>query len=148
MGIRHAEILLVEDDADDVALLREALKTARMSVILNVVEDGVKALAYLRREPPYDRALRPDLVLLDLRLPKRGGLEVLRDVKGDDALRSIPVLVLAGAADEADVAATYRLGANGHLPKPASFEQYENIVRLLEEFWFGAAKLPPRKRRA
>jgi two-component system, chemotaxis family, response regulator Rcp1 len=140
---RPLEILLVEDNPGDVRLAQEALHDAKMSNNLNVVADGVEALAYLRREGQHAKAPRPDLVLLDLNLPKKDGREVLQEVKEDPDLRTIPVVVLTTSDAEADVIRSYELHANAYVRKPVDFDAFIEVVRTIEDFWFMVVKLPP-----
>lgn len=144
MTASQIEVLLVEDDPADVDLTREALTDAKLAVNINVVEDGLKALAYLRQRPPYEKAVRPDVILLDLNMPRMDGREVLQHVKGDEKLKSIPVVVLTTSDSEIDVAKTYMLGANSYVTKPVGLEQFMKVVRSIEEFWFTVVKLPSR----
>ena len=137
-----AEILLVEDNPGDVRLTREALKEGKVLNHLNVVDDGVEALAFLRREDKYANAVRPDLILLDLNLPKKDGREVLAEIKADVGLKKIPVVILTTSAAEQDVLKTYDLHANCYITKPVDLEQFIKIVRLIEDFWFTIARLP------
>lgn len=139
---RPVRVLLVEDDPGDVELTREMMLQSKLLVDIDVVEDGVKALAYLRREPPYADAPEPDLVLLDLNLPLRDGREVLNDIKGDDRLKHIPVVVLTTSEAEEDVFNTYHLGANCYVTKPVGLKQFETVVQSIEWFWFAVVKLP------
>ena len=141
---KPVEVLLVEDDPGDVELTTEAFKEGKIVVNLTVIEDGVKALAYLRREAPYAGAVRPDLILLDLNLPKKDGREVLRDIKSDEHLKGIPVVVLSTSDAEVDILKTYGLGANCYINKPVQLDQFTKVVRAIEEFWFSLVKLPPR----
>jgi CheY-like chemotaxis protein len=143
---RPIEVLLVEDNPGDVRLTREALKDSRIGNNLSVVHDGVEALRYLRREGPYNQALRPQMVLLDLNLPKKDGREVLKEIKGDPALRTIPVVILTSSDAERDIASVYALGANCYITKPVDLDQFITVVRLIEDFWFGIVKLPPEPR--
>jgi chemotaxis family two-component system response regulator Rcp1 len=140
---RALEILLVEDNPGDVRLAQEALYDAKMSNNLNVVSDGVEALAYLRREGRHARAPRPDLVLLDLNLPKKDGREVLEEVKEDPDLRTIPIVVLTTSDAEGDVIRSYELHANAYVRKPVDFDAFIEVVRTIEDFWFTVVKLPP-----
>ena len=137
-----AEILLVEDNPGDVRLTREALKEGKVLNHLNVVDDGVEALAFLRREDKYANAVRPDLILLDLNLPKKDGREVLAEIKADAGLKKIPVVILTTSAAEQDILKTYDLHANCYITKPVDLEQFIKIVRLIEDFWFTIARLP------
>lgn len=140
---RPAEILLVEDNPGDVELTREGLAAAHVSTHLNVVADGVEALAYLHREGPYQSAPRPDLILLDLNLPKKDGREVLADIKRDEDLKLIPVVVLTTSKADEDIVTSYRQHANGYIAKPVDFAGFTEVVHAINEFWFTVAVLPP-----
>ena len=139
---RPVEILLVEDNPGDVRLTREALREGKVHNVLHVVPDGVEALRFLRREDQYAEAVRPDLILLDLNLPKKDGREVLQDVKADPALRNIPVVVLTSSQAEQDIARAYDLHANCYVTKPVDLDQFIHVVRTIEDFWFTIVKLP------
>ena len=141
---RAIEILMVEDNPGDVRLTQEALKDAKVLVNLNVATDGDEALKYLRRQPPYAAATRPDLILLDLNLPKRDGREVLAAIKSDDSLKRIPVVILTTSRAEEDVMRAYQLNVNCYVTKPVDFEQFIRIVQAIEEFWLTVVTLPPR----
>jgi len=143
-AIRTIDILMVEDDPGDVRLTREALKGSKLLHSLNVVEDGVAALDYLRRNAPYQDAIRPDLVLLDLNLPRKDGREVLAAMKQDDTLRAIPVVILTTSQAEEDVLRAYNLNANCYVTKPVDFDQFMRIVRTIEDFWLNVVTLPPK----
>ena len=143
-AIRTIDILMVEDDPGDVRLTREALKGSKLLHSLNVVEDGVAALDYLRKQGPYQNAVRPDIVLLDLNLPKKDGREVLAAIKQDAALRAIPVVILTTSQAEEDVLRAYNLNANCYVTKPVDFDQFMRIVRTIEEFWLNVVTLPPK----
>ena len=136
------KILLVEDNPGDVRLIEEALREGRVHASLRVVEDGVEALAFLRRQGRYARAIRPDLVLLDLSLPKKNGREVLADIKNDPHLRRIPVVVLTTSEAEQDVIESYDLHANCYITKPMDLAQFIKVVQSIEDFWFTIVKLP------
>lgn len=136
-------ILLVEDNPVDVLLTQETFKQVKLRNTLHVVEDGEEAIAYLRREGKYADAPRPDLILLDLNLPKKDGREVLSEIKEDPALRCIPVVVLTTSASEEDVLKSYNLHANCFITKPVDMNQFMKIVKSIEEFWFSVVKLPP-----
>jgi CheY-like chemotaxis protein len=138
------EILLVEDNPGDVRLTKEALKEGRFANLINVAVDGFEAMAFLRREGKYANASRPDLILLDLNLPKKNGREVLAEIKADSNLKRIPVVVLTSSQAEKDIVATYNLHANCYITKPVDFEQFICVVRSIEDFWFAVVKLPPR----
>ena len=137
------EILLVEDNPGDVRLTREALREGKVRNNLNVVGDGVEALAYLRRQGKYASAVRPDLIFLDLNLPKKDGREVLAEVKEDPELRHIPVVVLTSSQAEQDIVRAYDLHANCYVTKPVDLDQFINVVKSVNEFWFTIVKLPP-----
>lgn len=137
------EILLVEDDIGDVELTREALVDSKITVNLHVVQDGVEAMDYLRQAGDFASAVLPDLVLLDLNLPRKDGREVLQDIKGDPTLRKIPVIVLTTSDTEEDIVRSYNLGVNCYVQKPVGMEEFIRIVRVMEDFWFTIVKLPP-----
>lgn len=139
------EILLVEDNPGDVRLTREALRDSKMRNRLSVVEDGVEAMRFLRREEEYSDAPRPDIVLLDLNLPRKDGREVLADMKNDPHLRRIPVVVLTTSDDEHDIIRSYDLHANCYITKPVDLQRFVEIVKTIEGFWFSIVKLPPDK---
>ena len=138
------EVLLVEDDPGDVDLTRELLTQETVTVNLHVVVDGVEALAYLRREGRYRDAVRPDVVLLDLNMPRKDGWEVLRDLKQDDHLKTIPVVVLTTSDADRDVLQSYELGANCYVTKPVGLTQFARVVSAIEDFWFTVVRLPAR----
>jgi len=140
---RGVELLLVEDNPGDVELTREALEEAKVRNRLSVVCDGVEALAFLRREGAYRDAPRPDLVLLDLNLPRMDGREVLAAIKADPALRTIPTVVLTTSDAERDILAAYQLHANAYIVKPVDLGQFLGVVRSIEGFWLAVVKLPP-----
>jgi len=139
---RPIEILLVEDNPGDVRLTQEALKEGKMLNILNVVGDGAQALAYLRQEGQYREARRPDVILLDLNLPKKNGREVLVEVKSDANLKRIPVVVLTTSQDEIDILKSYDLHANAYITKPVDLDQFVKVVQSFEDFWLSIVKLP------
>lgn len=141
---RLFEVLLVEDNPGDAQLTKIALEEGKMQINLNVVEDGVEALLYLRRIGKYTAAAHPDLVLLDLNLPKKDGREVLEEIKADEALRRIPIVILTTSQSEEDVLKVYNLNANCYIPKPVDFERFVKIVQSIEDFWFTIVKLPPK----
>ena len=136
------QILLVEDSLADIELTLEALEEAKVANEVNVVRDGAEAVDYLRRRGAHAYAARPDLVILDLNLPKLSGQEVLADLKGDPCLRRIPVAVLTTSSAEADVVRSYDLGANCYLTKPVDVQQFLKVVQSIEDFWFGVVRLP------
>lgn len=137
------EILLVEDNPGDARLTREALKDSKMRNNLSIVEDGVEAMAFLRRQGEYANAPRPDIILLDLNLPRMSGREVLVEIKDDELLKRIPVVVLTTSDDERDIVATYNLHANCYITKPVDITRFMAIVKNIENFWFTIVKLPP-----
>lgn len=137
------EILLVEDNPGDVRLTREALKDSKLHNNLSVVEDGAEALAFLRRQGKYANAPRPDILLLDLNLPRIDGRQVLEEIKKDDELKRIPVVVLTTSASEQDILMSYNLHANCYITKPVDLNQFITIVKNIENFWFSIVKLPP-----
>jgi two-component system, chemotaxis family, response regulator Rcp1 len=137
------EILLVEDNPGDVRLTIEALKEGKVANEINVAADGIEALAFLRREGKYENAPKPDLILLDLNLPKKNGREVLAEIKMNPHLKCIPVVILTSSQAEKDIAATYNLHANCYITKPVDFDQFIKVVKSIENFWFKVVKLPP-----
>jgi two-component system, chemotaxis family, response regulator Rcp1 len=139
---RPVEILLVEDSPSDAALTRAALQEGRIANRLSVVCDGEEAMQYLRREGRYSQATRPDLILLDLNLPRKDGREVLAEVKDDPDLQIIPVIVLTTSAAEADVLRAYRLHANSYVTKPVGLEDFLDAIRGIEDFWLAIVRLP------
>ena len=139
---RPVEILLVEDNPGDVRLAIEALKDAKVRNNLNVVTDGEEALAYLRREGKHAAVKRPDLVLLDLNLPRKSGREVLCEVKDDPKLRTIPVVILTTSQAEEDILKAYNCNANCYISKPVDLDQFIKVVRSIEDFWLTIVKLP------
>ncbi len=141
-GVRPIEILLVEDNPGDVDLTIEALREARVHNELHVVSDGVEAIAYLRRQGAHAGARLPDLILLDLNLPKKDGREVLAEIKSDPDLKHIPVVVLTSSDSERDVLQSYRVHANCYLKKPTDLERFLEVVRSIEDFWLVVVKLP------
>ena len=136
------EILLVEDNPADVRLTREALREARVRNNVHVVADGVEAMTFLHKEGGHAKAPRPDLIFLDLNLPKKDGLEVLADVKAHDDLKTIPVVVLTTSAAESDVLRSYELHANSYVTKPVGFEPFLAAVQQIETFWLTLVQLP------
>jgi chemotaxis family two-component system response regulator Rcp1 len=139
---RPIEILLAEDSPTDVMLAEEALAEAKVNNNLHVAKDGVEAMAFLRREGKYTDAPRPDLILLDLNMPRKSGSEVLTEVKADDHLKQIPVVILTTSQAEQDVARAYGLHANCYISKPVDFEQFTSVVQAIEHFWFTVVLLP------
>jgi len=136
------EILLAEDNPGDVTLSKKALEQGKLANNLHVVTDGVEALDFLRQTGEYDDTPRPDLILLDLNMPRKDGQDVLKELKADDDLCRIPVVVLTSSESEEDIARSYELNANAYLTKPVDFDGFIEIVNRLENFWFKIAKLP------
>ena len=146
VNLRALKILLVEDCAGDVRLIREALKEAPLPVQVTLAGDGIEAMDYLR-QVELELAVRPDLVLLDLNLPRKNGREVLAEIKNSPTLRAIPVLVMTSSRSDEDIEQAYALGANCYITKPSDLEEYVNVVRSIENFWFLTATLPDGSRR-
>jgi len=141
-SIKPVDILLVEDSPTDVLLAQEALEHAKVLNKLHVVSDGVEALDFLRRRGQFADAVRPDLILLDLNLPRKDGREVLQEIKADEDLKRIPVVVLTTSKAEEDILRAYGLHANCYVSKPVDFEQFAFVVRAIESFWFSVVSLP------
>ena len=139
---RAVEILMVEDNPGDVRLAHEALKEAKLFNELHVVEDGVEALAFLRRQGKYANAVRPELILLDLNLPRKDGREVLAEIKEDPSLRRIPVVILTVSKAEEDIIKTYDLHANCYITKPVDLDGFMKVLRAIDDFWLSIVKLP------
>lgn len=142
LDYRPIEVLLVEDNPGDVRLTEEAFKEGKVRNNLNVVRDGVEAMAYLRKQGDYVKRPRPDLILLDLNLPRQNGREVLAEVKGDSDLKRIPVVVLTTSQDESDILGSYGLHANCFVTKPVDLEHFIKIVNVIEQFWLTTVRLP------
>ena len=139
---RSIEILLVEDNPGDARLAEEAIREAQVRNNLSWVMDGVEAMTFLRKEGKHQQAPRPDLILLDLNLPRKDGREFLAEIKKDEELKRIPVIVLTTSEAEEDISRSYRLKANCYITKPAQLHQFVNVIRSIEEFWFKVARLP------
>lgn len=144
MNVTPVRILLMEDDPGDVELIFEALREAKIALVLDHVPDGEVGMRYLRREAPYALTPRPDLVLLDLNMPRMDGREVLAAIKRDQDLRSIPVVILTTSEAESDILASYDLGANCYLQKPLELDDFFHVIKSVEHFWLTLVKLPPR----
>lgn len=140
---RPIEILLIEDSPGDVRLTQEVFREGKVRNNLSVVEDGVQALAFLRKQPPYIQTSHPDLILLDLNLPKKDGRTVLEEIKADEKLRRIPVVILTTSSAEEDIIRAYELHANCYITKPIDLEQFIQVVKSIEQFWLTIVKLPP-----
>ena len=142
-GSRAVRILLVEDNPGDVRLTREALREAKVRNEMAVAMDGEEAIAYLRRTGKFKDATRPDVIMLDLNLPKKSGLEVLKDVKSDDDLRRIPIVVVTSSEAEQDIVKSYNLHANCFVTKPVDLSRFLEVVKAVENFWLTIVQLPP-----
>lgn len=138
------EILLIEDNPGDIRITQEAFKEAGVTNQLRVVTDGVEALAYLRQEAPFNNAPRPDLILLDLNMPGKDGREVLADIKNDNTLKKIPVIILTTSEADDDILNSYNLHANCYIPKPIDLDDFIDVIRSIEDFWLTVVVLPPK----
>jgi chemotaxis family two-component system response regulator Rcp1 len=136
------QILLIEDSPEDIELTMEALQGSKIANALSIVNDGVEALAYLRKQGKYASAARPSLILLDLNMPKKDGREVLDEIKNDQDLKDIPVVILTTSQDEVDIARAYKSHANCYITKPVDIEQFQKVVQSIEHFWFAIVELP------
>jgi chemotaxis family two-component system response regulator Rcp1 len=141
---RPLALLLVEDNPGDIRLTQEAFRDSPLPLHLHVVTDGELAMRFLRRQPPYEDAPQPDLILLDLNLPKKDGREVLEDLKADHALNQIPVAVLTTSDAEEDILQAYHLHANCYIRKPLDIDRFLEVIQSISDFWFGTVTLPPR----
>jgi len=144
-NVKPAQVLLVEDNEDDVELTLEALKNSRLRMNVHVVPDGVEAMKFLRFQGEYEGEPRPDMVLLDLNLPKMDGREVLKEIREDDDLTDLPVVVLTTSQDEEDICKMYKMHANCFISKPVDFLQFTEIIKQIEGFWLQLVKLPRRR---
>ena len=142
-GAQPLEVLLVEDSPGDVRLTQEALKDAKVHINLRVVRDGIDAMAFLMREGEYATVPRPDLILLDLNLPRKDGREVLKEIKENPEMKSIPVVILTTSASEADILRSYLLHANCYITKPVNLDGFLTVVKSIDSFWLSVVKLPP-----
>jgi two-component system, chemotaxis family, response regulator Rcp1 len=145
IGVTPIDILLVEDNPGDARLAQEALRDSKIHNVISVARDGVEAMQFLRKEERFAAAKTPDLVLLDLNLPRKDGREVLAEIKSDPVLRRIPVVILTTSRDEEDVVRTYDLHANCFITKPIDLSQFMRVVRSIESFWLSIVKLPPKE---
>jgi CheY-like chemotaxis protein len=144
MNAELISVLLVEDDPGDVLLIREAFSEQKVGNVLSIVSDGVEAMKFVRGEGEYADCGRPDLVLLDLNLPRKSGAEVLAEIKSDPELATIPVIVLTTSSSQEDIMGSYRMHANAYITKPVDFERFREIVHQIDDFFIGIVKLPPR----
>ncbi|TDI91079.1 MAG: response regulator [Caldithrix sp.] len=142
MTLSTIEVLLVEDDPGDVELTQESLLDSKLKINQTVVNDGVEALDYLRKQNGYAKATRPDLILLDLNMPRKDGREVLAELKIDDNLKTIPVVVLTTSEADQDILKSYGLGCNCYVTKPVGLEQFSRVIQIIESFWFTVVRLP------
>ncbi|MGB7443040.1 MAG: response regulator [Coleofasciculaceae cyanobacterium] len=142
MAAKPVEILLIEDDPGDIMLIKQALRRSQLMLPLNVVNDGEDALAYLRREREFAKAVRPDLILLDLNLPGMNGREVLQEIKSDEQLKYIPIVVLTTSDSDEEILKSYKLGANAYVTKPLGLDGFATMIKSLDSFWFTIVKLP------
>lgn len=140
--ISPIQILVVDDNPGDVRLMLEALREAKVANRVNVAEDGVQAMAFLHRSEPFQNVTHPDLILLDLNLPRKDGREVLSEIKADPDLRRIPVVILTSSEAEQDILKTYNLHANCYITKPLDLEQFITVVKSINDFWFTVVRLP------
>src|SRR5580700_11300662 len=145
-NVEALEVLLVEDSPGDVRLTREALKDAKVHISLHVAADGIEAMAFLQRAGTYVDAPRPDLVLLDLNLPRKDGREVLKEIKESPTLKSIPVVILTTSTSDADILRSYRLHANCYITKPVGLNGFLEVIRSIDSFWLSVVKLPREER--
>jgi len=152
-GIAHGadkvvEVLLVEDSSGDIRLTREAFRAASEPISLHVATDGLEAMQFLRREPPFDGVPRPDIILLDLRMPRMDGFAVLAEIKQDASLQSIPTIILTVSSQQADILKGYELNVNCYLNKPIELSAFQSAIRSMTNFWLAKAQLPLRGQRA
>ena len=143
-AVKIVDILVVEDNLADANMLRELFEEGKIANNLYVVTDGESAIDFLRKKGEFSTSPRPDLILLDIGLPKKGGIEVLADIKADPELRRIPVIMLTTSSAEDDILKSYDLHANSYINKPVGLSQFFEVVQSIEDFWFGSVKLPPR----
>lgn len=139
--MKPVEVLLVEDDPGDVILTQEGLRASKLHINLHVVDNGEKALAFLHREPPYEDAPRPGLIILDLNLPRVNGMEVLKEIKTSESLQTIPTVILTTSRAEEDVVRSYKLGANCYVSKPLNLDEFVKVVGSIEAFWFTVVEI-------
>ncbi len=141
-GKQKPRVLLVEDNPGDIRLTQEALKESTMDVILDVVSDGEQAIDFLMKRNKFSESIRPHVILLDLNLPKKNGIEVLKEIKADDSLKKIPVIVLTTSDADHDISKAYSFHANCYILKPVDFDDFSKVIRLIEMYWFNAVQLP------
>ena len=146
MDTKPVEILLVEDNEGDVGLVEEVFEDAKIRNTLHVAEDGEEAMLFLNKEKPFNKAPTPDIILLDLNLPQKDGREVLEEIKTDDKLKRIPVVVLTTSKAEEDIVRSYDLHANSYITKPVDFDQFIRVIKSIEDFWLEVVRLPSSKK--
>jgi len=139
---KEIKIFLVEDNEGDIVLTKQAFKNVKIATSINVAKDGIEALSYLRKEGPFKNVETPDLVLLDINLPRKNGLKVLEEIKNDDKLRSIPVMMMTTSDSEKDIVESYYNHANCYIVKPVDFKNFMNVVQTIKDFWVSLVKLP------
>jgi CheY-like chemotaxis protein len=139
---RNLQVLLVEDNEGDVRLIKEAFHESNINKTFSVAKDGEDALNYLYKKGPYSESARPDIILLDINLPRKNGFEVLEQIKNDPNLKRIPVIMLSSSSSEDHIHKSYDLNVNCYVTKPVDFDEYMQVVKIIEDFWFGRAKLP------
>ena len=142
--LKPVNILIVEDNRADIRLIEEAFKEGKLYIDLNVAEDGIEAMAYLRKESNYNDVDSPDIILLDLNMPRKNGYEVLEEIKLDDNLKRIPVIIMTISKAEEDILKSYNLHASAYIVKPVELNQFTETIKSLEDFWFTIVKLPPK----
>ena len=140
--VKQIQILLVEDNEGDVVLVEEVFQEAKIRNMISIAEDGEEAMLFLNKEGKFSDAPRPDIILLDLNLPRKDGREVLKEIKGDDDLKTIPVVVLTTSKAEEDILKSYDLHANSYITKPVDFDQFIRVIKSIEDFWLDVVKLP------
>ncbi len=144
MTISPVEILLVEDDPGDIELIQETIKSAKIKIKLQIVNNGADAISYLKKEDSYSDKNEPGLVILDLNLPLKSGMDVLDEIKSNEELKHIPIIVMSTSDQESDVIKSYKLGANSYVTKPMGIDEFSHIVSTIEDFWLSIVKLPKR----
>ncbi len=142
--LKRIEVLLVEDDPQDVEITKELMELSKVRLNVNVVGNGAEALSYLRKENEFANSMRPDLILLDLNMPKMNGREFLHEIKKDDSLCMIPVVILTTSKADEDIVKTYKLGASCYVTKPVGLDQFQKVVQAVDNFWFTVVKYPPK----
>ena len=142
--LKFIQVLLIEDDPQDVEITKEVMELSKMKININVVNNGVEALSYMRRENGYTKAIRPDLILLDLNMPKMNGTEFLDEIKKDVDFKMIPVVVLTTSKADEDIIKSYKLGASCYITKPVGLDQFQQVVQAVDNFWFTVVKYPPK----